>query len=157
MYVNGLCPTRLLLIYKTTVTIQVSVKWTGFICWCVKYQTLYVVCTNISKNLLFNIYIYIIESNVIISNSIKNIFYFVLHEGFEPPTVSSVVMCSNPIKLMEQMHQVPPEGFEPSIFCLRGSSFNQLSYRGKILCPHWDSNPDLRIKSPKLFPWAMRA
>ena len=118
---------------------------------CVKYQTLYFVCTNISKNLLFNIYIYIIESNVIISNSIKNIFYFVLHEGLEPPTVSSVVMCSNPIKLMEQiLYKVPPEGFEPSIFCLRGSSFNQLSYRGKILYSMRDSNPNRIIRSDVL-------
>ena len=85
MYVNSLCPTRLLLIYKTTVTIQVSVKWTGFICWCVKYQTLYFVCTNISKNLLFNIYIYIIESNVIISNSIIKYFLFCTPWGIRTP------------------------------------------------------------------------
>lgn len=29
---------------------------------------------------------------------------------------------------------VPPVGFEPTIFGLRGRSFNQLSYKGMVRC-----------------------
>ena len=55
-----------------------------------------------SKNYFINYYIIYIEILFKNFNILCN-FFIVLHEGFEPPTVSSVVMCSNPIKLMERI------------------------------------------------------
>ena len=46
---------------------------------------------------------YILYIEILFKNFNIYVIFIVLHEGFEPPTISFVVMYSNPFELMEHI------------------------------------------------------